>query len=361
MQKLTFYSLLPFAACVIIDAALYFSGYSYRFFFYESALCLILFQNRFANAMLFGAVLLLKVLFVFFSINIFSLWWLTLEAVFIYATIVSFSVSVFFFSNKRSLLYFLVVLVSTVIFDKQSFRDQFASSILYTSYHAAVVSPSIPIESEVHEILRESLLNGPTIFINWESLGVPRDPQIVEKLLQRNPKLNYKVINTLPRATISSEFEYLCGHTFGKLDEQVICLPSDQTSIALHGNFGFFLNRENTYNSFGFQSAKLMHSIAGSVCFFSFRGKCDSAVFESVIKLARSKSAEFIYALTLDSHFPYAKYSSHAEQLWQEIDDFLVVFKSEDLSFNLIIVGDHPPPLAPEFFDDQVPLFYLKN
>ena len=190
MQKLTFYALLPFLVCAITDVALFYSGHGYRFLFYESLLCLILFQNRFANIILFSAVFLIKVLFVFFSINIFSLWWLTLEPAFIYASVAAFSISVFYFSKKISILYFLAALVAIVFFDKQALRDQFASSILYTSYHAAIVRPSVPIESEVHEVLRESLLNGPTILINWESLGAPRDPQVVEKFRQRNPNIN---------------------------------------------------------------------------------------------------------------------------------------------------------------------------
>ena len=361
MQKLTLYAVLPFLLCAIIDVALFYSSYAYRFLFYESLLCLILFQNRLANAILFTAVLLLKILFVFFSINIFSLWWLMLEPSVIYFSVTVFSVSAFYFAKNISILYFLTALTTTAVFDKQAVRDQFATSILYTSYHAAIVRPAVSIDSEVHKILRESLRNRPTILINWESLGVPRDPQVAMKLQQRHPNLNYRVVNLSPRATISSEFEYLCGLTFGKLDEQVTCLPSEQSSIALHGNFGFFLNRKNIYDSLGFQTSNFMKSIPGDTCFFSFRGKCDTAVFENVIELARTKSAEFIYALTLDSHFPYAKYASHAEELWQEIDDFLVAFKNEALDYNLIIVGDHPPQIASEFDGEKVPLFYLQN
>ena len=204
-------------------------------------------------------------------------------------------------------------------------------------------------------------MSRPTIFINWESLGIPRDPQILSKLQQRHPKLKYEAIKLSPRATIASEFEYLCGLTFGKLDEQRTCLPSKYSSIALHGNFGFFLNRKNTYQSFGFQRSKFMHSIQGKVCFYSFRGKCDAALFENVIELARSESADFIYALTLDSHFPYMKYDNHAEDVWQEVDDFLNIVKNEALNYNLIIAGDHPPPVASEFYLDQVPLIYFQN
>ena len=137
MQKLTFYALLPFLVCAITDVALFYSGHGYRFLFYESLLCLILFQNRFANIILFSAVFLIKVLFVFFSINIFSLWWLTLEPAFIYASVAAFSISVFYFSKKISILYFLAALVAIVFFDKQALRTSL-QAVFYTSYHAAL-------------------------------------------------------------------------------------------------------------------------------------------------------------------------------------------------------------------------------
>ena len=360
MQKLTPYAVLPFLVCTIIDGSLFVFDHSYRFLFYESLLCLILFKNWFANALLFSAVLLLKVLFIFFSINIFSLWFLTVEPAAIFVSVAALSISAIFLARNISILYFLVAFAAMSLVDKQVFRDQFATSILYTSYHSAVVRKAVPIDSTVYKILRESLLNGPTILINWESLGVPRDPQFVKKLQQRHPNLNYRAVHVSRRSTISSEFEYLCAQTFGKLDEQQPCLPSEQSSVALHGNFGFFLNRKNTYHSLGFQRSHFMDSIPGDTCFFSFRGKCDDAVFKNVIELGKRKDAIFIYALTLDSHFPYLKYANHAEEIWQEIANFLVAFDNAALSYNLIIVGDHPPPFSSEFYGDKVPLLYMQ-
>ena len=353
-------SILLFFLCAITDVSFFAAGYGYRYFVYESLLCIIFFPNRYLNALLFSSILLLKILFIFFSINIFSLGWLILERSVIYVSVVACSVTVLYFANYKSLLYFMIALTAIVFFDKQIFRDQFATSILYTSYHAAIVRPATPIDSSVHEALRESLLNGPTILINWESLGVPRDFQVVQKLQERHPNLNYNEVKILPRSTISSEFEYLCGRSFGRLNEQAICLPHRQSSIALHGNFGYFFNRKNTYKAFGFKIFNFMNSIPGETCFYSFRGKCDRAVFDNVIKLARAKSADFIYVLTLDSHFPYVKYESHGKELWNEIDDFLTIFQNSALGYNLIIVGDHPPPLASEFYGDRVPLIYMK-
>lgn len=361
MQKLRIHALVPFLLSAIADVALLFSGYSYRFLFYESLLCLILFQSRFANILLFSAVLLLKVLYVFFSINIFSFLWISLQPVFVTTSVTVVSVVALYFSRNLSILLFIASVSVTVFIDKQLIRDRFAGSILHTSFHSAIIGSAVPIDSEVHELLLESLRKGPTILINWESLGVPTDPLIIKKLLQQHKTLNYKVIKVPPRATISSEFEYLCARTFGKIDEQVICSPHQQSSIALHGNIGVLFNRKNLYPALGFQSFNFMESIPGDTCFFSFRGKCDSAVFENVIKLANRKSAQFIYALTLDSHFPYAKYTHHAEELWQEVNDFLLKYKREGLSYNLIIVGDHPPPLSVEFYSDQVPLFYMPD
>ena len=219
------------------------------------------------------------------------------------------------------------------------------------------------IQSEPYEKVKLLLQEGPVILINWESLGVPTDDKIMSDLSKTFPSLEYGTIQIKPRSTIASEFEYLCKTSYGKIDGQFNCLPSQYEAQSLHGNNGFLFNRTNILKSMGFAKSYFAESFGSLIqrCNYSFRGICDNEIFEYAFQIAKTEKPHFIYILTLDSHFPYLKYKNHAQELFQELSSLIKNFKERNLPYTLFIVGDHPPPLAPNFLATGVPYFIVRN
>ena len=51
----------------------------------------------------------------------------------------------------------------------------------------------------------------------WESLGSPKNINVKENLLRRYPYIEIADVEMKPRSTISSEFEYLCSKSYGRI------------------------------------------------------------------------------------------------------------------------------------------------
>jgi len=215
----------------------------------------------------------------------------------------------------------------------------------------------------VYDAAKDLILSGPTIFLNWESLGVPRNARVIEKMLKRYPRLTYKAIYR-DASTIDSEYNYLCSVSVGILQSDNVCLPElVKLSSAFHGNNGFIYNRSHFYRISSFDLIKFRNDFLSypDECFYSFKGLCDKNLFTEVFDLAGKKTYDLIYALTLDSHFPYIKYENHVEDIYREVDDVIHEYFENHSSYNLLIVGDHSPPgLTPKFLVRTVPLFIVK-
>ena len=58
------------------------------------------------------------------------------------------------------------------------------------------------------------------------------------------------------------------------------------------------------------------------------------------------------YALTIDSHFPYNKYQNHVHDLLEDVSSAMEKLKQVKQAFpgcNIVVIGDHPPPVSTQF------------
>ena len=192
---------------------------------------------------------------------------------------------------------------------------------------------------------------------------MPKNKILIENILEKFDSMEYFSENVGSQGTLASELQYLCQRSLGVLDPEVVCIPHNTTSVAIHGNSDYVFNRRALYQKLGFQKFISRSDFEGQeTCFYSFRGICDEGIFRKVINLANTSKYNFIYALTLDSHFPYMKYQQHAIELYEELEK-VVELLSNCCShlYTIIIVGDHSPPLSNEFLKNTVPVFILKK
>ena len=348
---------------IFIDLSLYLVGLTYRLFFYETFLSTFIFRKSFLNILIFFITNLLKFLYIFFSVNIFSLYAFGTQYLFLgLCLLVLLS---FFLLEKPKIIGLSVatLAVATILFlDKKAFRDWLASSLIHSTYTTAFTKNAEPINSPTYKKVKSLLEEGPLIFINWESLGVATDNSALDELLLQFPKLEYGLIETEPRSTISSEFEYICNKTYGKLVSNKDCLPLIYKSQYLHGNHGYFFNRKNISSLMGFEKSHFFEDFGSqkNTCFYSFKGVCDEQLFAHALKIAEHTKPHFIYALTLDSHYPYLKYRHHSKEILKEVGSLLNDVKSQGIPYTIFITGDHPPPFSDKFLKNNVPYFIYK-
>ena len=352
-NRIVFFLLLS----VSFDIILYTIDFNYRFIYYET---LLLVASRFNIAFFLSFIIVnsLKVAQVFFSVNIFTFFGNDLLVLILIG--VWLAISFFCYINK---VYFLSLFLIILFVDKKIAMDKVSTSLFYTSYFSSVQNLAYFRKDPVYDAAKDLILSGPTIFLNWESLGVPLNASVIEKILKRYPRLSYKAIYR-DASTIDSEFNYLCSVNVGVFQSDSVCLPNlVKFSSAFHGNNSFIYNRTDFYRNAGFDLIKFRKDFPSypDECFYSFKGLCDKNLFTEVFDLAGKKTYDLIYALTLDSHFPYFKYENHVEDLYSEVDDVMREYFENHSSYNLLIVGDHPPPgFTPKFDSTHVPLFMVK-
>lgn len=346
---------------ITIDFSLFFNELTYRYFFYENLFILLPFGRLAANILIFVFINFLKILDIAFAFNVFALFDPTLYEYVKYLLIAVSSMSLIYFRSRVTL--FVVISILTILIDKVVADDQFATSILHRSYHSVLLRNSFQVESRVHDLIKVELSKKNVILINWESLGVPGDKRLVEEVLKNHDGLQYFTENVRSRSTLASEFEYLCEQSLGILNSEAKCIAQNSKSVALHGNSDFLFNRRSLYPKMGFEKVISRSDFKGhEECFYSFRGVCDEDIIHKVINLANEADYNFIYALTLDSHYPYIKYQQHASELYQEVQQVLTSLLSCcGHLYTILIVGDHPPPLSNEFLQNLVPVFVLKG
>ena len=354
------FHILLFILSVLFDLLLFISGFSFRFFFYETLGNLFRAKNIYVDLFIFCSINLLKVLSIFFSVNIFSIFDQVLSQYLFFFLALTFFV--FAIKMDRQIISMLLMLIIIMSVDKTIAKDRLLTSILYSSFHSTFLEESKKIASTVHKRVHQFVSSGPTILVNWESLGIPVDKTLVQKILVDNEGLNFEIVNVTSRATIASEYEYICGVSIGLEADLSDCVSKLGTSLALHGNVSYIFNRGSVYADMGFEKTKFKNDFSNDKnCFYSFIGVCDKWLFEEAFRLAKSAQYDFIYLLSLDGHFPYAKFTSHSTDLYRELEGLIATFTdccSE--YYSLIIVGDHPPPLAEEFVLHEIPLFYIK-
>lgn len=242
-----------------------------------------------------------------------------------------------------------------------------------------------------------------------EAMGLPHDPQLRAKLLQRwqqpDIRARYEVTDgstTFFGSTTNGEVRELCGRwgdypdLVGRRDSR--CLPArlaakGYQTTALHSFEGSFFDRTRWYPNIGFQSLWFRDRLVdegAAGCPGVFPGACDRDVPRIIgNKLKQAKQKQFVYWLTVNTHLPVpvdtalrtdqcarfdpALAGSHPMvcrlfSLWGEVDEGLARLLTDPSlpPTDVLIVGDHAPPFfdreeRSQFAPDRVPWILLRS
>lgn len=262
--------------------------------------------------------------------------------------------------HRRVPLWFLVAGAALLVADKGISRDMMASAYLPHFFKIDSESRSTTLSNNpVYASFKQNLRPGRGgVLIVFESLGVPKNKSVIQSLRQTYSEFEFSPEPFEGGSTIPAEVRYLCGVN-GNITDFSTCLPHLLPSLAMHGNSLSYFNRRILYQNMGFNQAAGKYELTGlATCRFSYTAVCDQALWERLLKNVRtSKCESFHYLLTIDSHFPYTKYSEHIDGLYTDLRSLLDVMKRIRVEFpdcDIVIVGDHPPPFAPNFESKEV-------
>lgn len=361
---------IPWLCTIVLlalDLLLYRAGLSWTPFHYESLAPMLAFTAvvggwRCASAisalMLIGTTTLL-----FFSFGL--SWQLATESwLFVAGTLLIGSlwiapVAIGVWQNRRVSMTFLVMMFALLCVDKMLCRDMLSSS--YTS-HFFRLQTSVHITRShnlVHSSLSAQLAQGKgAVLVVFESLGVPEDKTAILQLESEFPDFTFTVHQFEGGSTLPAEVRYLCGVN-GTITNYSGCLPHRLRSRAMHGNSLSYFGRNLIYPAMGFREVEGRHELVGlKDCSYSYTAICDMAIWDRLInKVLSSDCREFNYFLSIDSHFPYRKYANHVEGLYDDLRELLTrmrYLRQKIPTCPIYVAGDHPPPLALGFKNQQV-------
>lgn len=191
------------------------------------------------------------------------------------------------------------------------------------------------------------------IFLIWESLGVPKNNNLLESFRNEIKPAQVQILKYEGGSTISAEIRFLCGYDHGLTDTSLRA-PKFYSSTAYHGNKLTFFNRKLLYEKMRFSSFldryKMSHL---PVCHFAYNAVCDRSMLKFIFSKVLSNGCKGItHLLTIDSYFPCLNCKHHAQDLLADLNWFLDEFsevKKLISECDLVVVGDHPPPLAKGF------------
>jgi len=349
------------------DVVLFQLGYTWTPVHYESFLPILLFHsNNWRPSVPINALFILGFLIFYLSCFVFHLnGSLVLSTSAGKILIVIFGVIFLIqlyksFSSLKTQGIFLVVILSIGFFDKIVYSDTLSSSVFahffrITDYdNVRSATPNL-----VNEKLKEKVSRGRRggVFIIMESLGVPKNRNELNHLEREFKEFYFFTMAYYGGSTVDAEKSYLCGVTSPSQFRE--CIPNNVPSIAVHGNTLSYFDRYTRYKQMGFYHAYGRAELRSlERCTYGYRAVCDSALLSFVLSHSRAtKCKELTYLLTIDSHFPYLKYPDHVSGLYGDLKIFLEKFRVLKRDFpncEIIIAGDHPPPLAGDFENDQV-------
>lgn len=220
-----------------------------------------------------------------------------------------------------------------------------------------------------------------------ESWGVFQDPDLADAVIRplSNVLANHGVnieqgVLGFLGSTVAAEFRELCRVSLIHLNTRELrhdmpdCLPAlykmnGYKTVAVHAAIGSTYYRRSWYPKVGFDEMRFKEDGRWTSKCRSFPGSCDSEIVAKDIRqlLGEQGESHFIYWLTLNSHQPYR--SDDIRKLWvdcthygiksesegcrmvqlhaQFFNDLAVVLASfHDRSVEVLIVGDHVPPLV---------------
>lgn len=227
------------------------------------------------------------------------------------------------------------------------------------------------------------------LYIVAESWGELRNPQAQQEVLKQiyAQQADFDFIHTgairTSGATVAGELRELCGlklvtnsgFALGQLEQEQYanCLPNilkanNYQTIALHGTSGLLYDRVLWYPKAGFQQALFGEHFMQLRRCAAFKGACDSALMNEVgyIFSEYKQDKLFFYWMTLTSHQPYAKQDIYnqrfdcqkfainpkgdvcrnAQLQTQFFDDLAIMIQKPEMQgVEIVVVGDHQPPM----------------
>ena len=180
-----------------------------------------------------------------------------------------------------------------------------------------------------------------------------------------------------PGLTVEAEFRELCkkriinGINVRTLDKDKLsdCLPNyfnnnGYKTVAIHGASHAFYHRKTFYPSLGFQQTFFRENTTDRKSCYAFHATCDSELFDIVSQSLKEDKKQFIYWLTVSSHFPYkeknitdsrficnqfdisAQLCRNLKLNTQFFDQLSqVIQQPEWRGVEVVVVGDHHPPV----------------
>lgn len=245
----------------------------------------------------------------------------------------------------------ILLLVGCAVADKNIAGDKLFSSYLLPQMKLGQKPyPSInPLKNQIEA----SILEQGAILVVWESLGWPKDSAAIDAFKTRNPNAAVQRIEHEGGSTLTAEMRYLCGSNAGVMD-YADCVPHKTQSEALHGNALSYFQRQIEYPKMGFKKYYGRKELSElTLCHYAYNAACDSDLIDRLIQSAQKNQCKgLFYALTIDSHFPYNKYQNHVHDLLEDVSGAMEKLKQVKQAFpdcNIVVIGDHPPPVSTEF------------
>lgn len=245
----------------------------------------------------------------------------------------------------------VLLLIGCAVVDKTISGDRLFSSYLLPQmkFGQKPYSSINPLKNQIEASVHDQ----GTILIVWESLGWPRNSAAIDAFKSRNPNASIQRIEHEGGSTLTAEMRYLCGSNAGVLD-YADCVPGKTQSEAFHGNALSYFQRQVEYPKMGFQKYYGRHELNElTLCHYAYNAACDSDLIDRLIQSAQKNRCKgLFYALTIDSHFPYNKYQNHVHDLLEDVSGAMDKLKQVKQAFpdcNIVVIGDHPPPVSTEF------------
>lgn len=277
----------------------------------------------------------------------------------------------FYYAHSQSLLY------------KQLISDDFYSLMATTPQLTTLASNKERIADQLIQPTSPRILY--VVAESWGQLTNAQAQQaILQHIFQQKERLDHLSTgySKAYSATVAGELRELCGlqlkqggFALGNLAAEQFdnCLPNQlkqrgYQTISVHGTNGLLYDRTRWYAKAGFQRTLFGEHFLGLKRCAAFKGVCDSELMTQVgdIFKQHQNNKLFLYWMTLTSHQPYAKkdiYNKrfdcerfniqsdsdvcHNAQLQTQFFDELakLIQRPEMQGVEVIVVGDHPPPL----------------
>ena len=260
------------------------------------------------------------------------------------------------------LITLFIAFQSVYFVDKKISQDRLSTSIIFNKIELSTSEEITFVNSNEFRLL-QSDTGERIVIVVWEALGVPYNKSTLNSFNIKFPTIEITEIETKPRSTMQAEFNILCNSKITQNLDNLECLPKKyQYSKAYHGNNKSYFSRGYIYPKLGFKEfvgkadlvSKQWTQLAPT-CSYAYTAICDSHIFTILKEDIRQKKYDLLYFLTIDSHWPFGKYTDHQQEMFQDlelvIESFLELNGSCDCS--IYILGDHPPIFASQFHNDK--------